>query len=122
MREQVRILRAEASEDDLVPVGAAVSVGVAVPADLGPILDERAVAPGLDAEGHHEAVGEDAGWARPGGVGLIDDHHAVAAAAGEEGVRLRLVLVGVDRVLERGHRPQAHPRVPAETDEFAEAG
>jgi hypothetical protein len=44
-----------------VPVGAAVAVGVAVEAEVGAVLDDRAVAVGLDAEGHDEAVGEDAG-------------------------------------------------------------
>ena len=58
MRKQVRVLRAESREHHLVSVGAAVGVGIAVQADIGPILHQSAVAPRLHPEGHHQAVGE----------------------------------------------------------------
>ena len=119
--KQVRVLRAEAREHHFVAVGPTVAVGVAVKADVGAVLDQRSVAEGLHAERHHEAVREDPRRSRRRRVRFIEDEHPVTAAAGEERVGLRLVLVGVDRVFERGHRPEAHPGVPRETDELARA-
>ena len=71
-------------------------------------------------------VGEDAGGGggAAGGGGVVrgvEDHHAVASALGEERGRLGGVFVGVDRVFERGHRPQAHAGVPVDRDELAQA-
>ena len=127
--KEVGVLRAETGEDNVVTVGAAVGIGVAVEADIGAVLDEGTVFVRLHAEGHDETVGEDAGWSGDGGaagrgrgVRIIEYDDLVAAAGGEERVGRGFLFVAVDRVFERGHRPHPHTGVPRKADEFAETG
>ena len=110
-------------------VGAAIGVGVAVEANVGAVLDEGTVFVRLHAEGHDEAVGEDAGRCGDGGaagrgsgVRIIEYDHLVAAAGAEERVGGGFLFVAVDGVFEGGHRPHPHASVPRKANEFTEAG
>jgi len=100
-------------------IGATVRVRVAIEADIGSVLHERAVFVGQHAERHHEAVGEDARrcghgglTGRGSGVRGVEHDDFVAATGGEERVGGRFLLVAVHGIFERGHRPRPHARRP----------
>ena len=129
MGKEVRVLRAEAGEDHVVAVGAAIGVGVPVVSDIGAVLNERTVFVGQQAERHHEPIGEDArgrghgGLAgRRRGVGCIEDDDLVATSGGKERIGRGLLLVAIDGIFEGGHRPQPHAGIPIDGDKLAETG
>ena len=129
MREKMRVLRAETREDDVVSVGAAISIGIVIKAHVGAILHESAVFVGQKSQWHHEAIGKHAGRRGDGrlagrgrGVGRIEDHHFIAATGGEERIGGEFLFVPINGIFEGGHRPEPHARIPGDGDKFTEAG
>ncbi len=122
VREEVRILDAEAGQQDLALVGLTVAVGVAKEDDIMAVLDDRAVLVRQDAFGNREAIGESARLADARLEGLIKEDDLVAGL----GLIKRLggggVLVGVDRIFQRGAGPCPALLVEDQHDEFAEVG
>ena len=118
MREEVRILHAEALEHGFVPVGAAVAIRVAVEANLGAMLHERAVAIRQHAERDREAGGKHARLARLLRPRLVDHEHLVAAAGRKENTGSLGCFVAIDGIFERGRRPQPAVGIERQGDEF----
>lgn len=120
--EEVGILDAEAGEEGGVLVGASVAVGIAVETDFGAVLGDGAVLEGQHAEGHGEALGEDAGLLASGRGGGVEDEDAVLAAAIEQRAGLGGGFVGVHRIVERRGGPKAAGVVEGHGDELPAVG
>ena len=122
MREEVRILDAEAGQQDLALVGLAVAVGVAEEHHVVTVLDDRAVLIRQDAFGDRQAVGEGARLSDARFEGPVEDDDLVAGL----GLIKRLggggILVGVDRVFQRGAGPRPALLVEDQHDELADVG
>ena len=124
MREKMRVLHAEAGEDDGALVGFAVAVGVFEKGDVVAVLDVAAVFVRQHAERDGEALGEDARLAREAGGRLrvaVEDEHFVLGLARVERIGGGGVFVAIDGVFERGRGPQRAVLVEGERDEFADA-
>ena len=122
MREEMRILHPEAREQHLAPVGLAVAVGVTEEGHVMAVLDDRAILVRQDAFGNRQALGEGARLAYAGLERLVEDDHLVAGLGLIERLGRRRVLVGIDRVFERGAGPSPALLVEDQHDELAEVG
>ena len=122
VREEVRILDAEAGQQDLALIGLAVAVGVAKEDDVVAVLDDRAVLIRQDTFRDRQPIGEGARLADARLERLIKEDDLVAGL----GLIKRLggggVLVGVDRVFQRGAGPRPALLVEDQHDELTEVG
>ena len=122
VREKVRVLHAEAGQQDLALVGLAVAVGVAKEHDIVAVLDDRAVLVRQDAFRYRQAIGEGARLADARLERLIKEDDLVAGLGLIKGLGGGGVLVGVDRVFQRGAGPRPALLVEDQHDEFTEVG
>ena len=122
VREEVRVLHAETRQQDVTLVGLAVAVGVAKEHDIMAVLDDRAVLVRQDAFGDRQTVGKGARLADARLERLVKDDDLIAGL----GLIKRLggggVLVGVDRVFQRGAGPRPALLVEDQHDELTEVG
>ena len=122
VREEVRVLDAEARQQDLASVGLAVAVGVAQEDDVVTVLDDGAILVRQDALGNGEAVGESARLTHAGLERLVEDDHLVAGLGLIERLGRGGILIGVDRVFQRRAGPRPALLVEDQHDELAEVG
>ena len=122
VREEVRVLHAETRQQDVTLVGLAVAVSVAKEHDIMAVLDDRAVLVRQDAFGDRQTVGKGARLADARLERLVKDDDLIAGL----GLIKRLggggVLVGVDRVFQRGAGPRPALLVEDQHDELTEVG
>ena len=122
VRKQVRVLDAKSRQHRRELVGASVAVGVFVKANLAIILHERAVFVRQQAERNRQTFGEGPRFLAAQDGRRVEHQCAVTPAAGEERLRLGWRFVGVERILERRHCPQAAGVVEGDRDELAAVG
>ena len=122
VREKVRVLHAEARQQDLTLVGFTIGVGVTEKDDVVAVLDDGAVLVRQDAFGDRQTIGESARLADARLERLVKDDDLIAGL----GLIKRLggggVLVSVDRVFQRGAGPRPALLVEDQHDELAEIG
>ena len=86
------------------------------------VLDNRAVFVGQDAFGNSQAVGERARLTRTGSERLIEDGDLIPGLGLIKGLGGGGVLIGVDRVFQRGTGPGPALLVEDQHDELTEVG
>ena len=129
MRKQVRVLHAEAGQNDLALVRFAIAIGVFQQQQVVTVqrVAGVAIAPGKDAQRDGQTIREDS-WVSESTRGNRRihrlpriDEHLVLAPGRIHGLRCGGVLVRIHRILQRRLCPQSTSLVKVNTDEFADA-
>ena len=122
VREKVRVLHAEAGQQDLAGIGLTVGIRVAQENDVMAVLHDGAIFVGQDAFGDGQAIGESARLTRTGSERLIEDDDLVAGLGLIQRLSGGGVLIGVDWVFQRGAGPGPTLLVEDQHDELTEVG
>ena len=129
VRKEMRVLHAEAGEDDLALVGLAIAIGVFEQEQVVTVQRVAGIAraPREDAERDGEAVGENGrirestrGKRRIHRLPRIDEH-LVLAFTGIHRLRGGGVFIGIHRILQRGLRPHPPSLIKVNADKLANA-
>src|SRR5689334_1859896 len=103
----MRILVAEASEDDFFFIGFAVAVGIAEKFDIGTVLNIDAVLVGKNAKRNRQTFGKDTRLMRAARERMIENDNPIFRNAGVERFGGFGILIGIDWIFERCHGPHA---------------
>ena len=122
VREKVRILHAEAREQELTLVGFAVTVGVTKKDDVMTVLHDSAVLIGQDAFRDSQTISEGAWLTKAWSERLVEDDDLIAGLGFIKRFGGGWVLVSVHRVLQGGARPSPSLLIEDEHDELTEVG
>ena len=118
----MRVLHAEAGQQNFAGVGLAVGIRVAQEDDVMAVLHDGAIFVGQDAFGDGQAVGESARLTRTGSERLIEDDDLVAGLGLIQRLRGGGVLIGVDWVFQGGAGPGPTLLIEDQHNELTEVG